>query len=49
MTRFQQGLIVEGLSGVTEGHAALLDRILDGVDSLEADTPRAGHEARQGS
>jgi hypothetical protein len=48
VTSFQLGLIVEGLSSVTEGHAELLDWIQDWVDSLEADKPRAGDEAGEG-
>ena len=48
VTSFQLGLIVEGSSNVTEGHAALSDRMQDGVDSPEADASRAGHEARRG-
>jgi AcrR family transcriptional regulator len=35
VTSFQLGLIVEGLSSVTEGHEALLDWIQSWVDSLE--------------
>ena len=36
VTSFQLGLIVEGLSGVNEGHPELLDWIQNWVDSLEA-------------
>lgn len=36
VTSFQLGLIVEGLSNVSEGHAELLDWIQNWVDSLEA-------------
>ena len=36
VTSFQLGLIVEGLSSVTEGHVELLDWIQTWVDSLEA-------------
>ncbi len=40
VTSYQLGLIVEGLSGVEEGHAELVDWIQRWVDTLEAD--RAG-------
>jgi AcrR family transcriptional regulator len=36
VTSFQLGLIVEGLSGVEEGHAELLDWIQRWIDDLEA-------------
>lgn len=36
VTSFQLGLIVEGLSGVQEGHQELLDRIQLWIDDLEA-------------
>jgi AcrR family transcriptional regulator len=36
VTSFQLGLIVEGLSGVEEGHSELLDWIQRWLDSLEA-------------
>ncbi len=36
VTSFQLGLIVEGLSGVEEGHAELLDWIQHWIDDLEA-------------
>ncbi|MBA2325703.1 MAG: hypothetical protein H0V95_03535 [Actinobacteria bacterium] len=39
MTSFQLGLIVEGLSGVTEGREELLAWIQEWLDSLEAAKP----------
>ena len=36
VTSFQLGLIVEGLSGVEEGHPELLDWIQQWIDDLEA-------------
>ena len=40
VTSFQLGLIVEGLSGVEEGHAELLAWIQQWLDALEANRPR---------
>jgi TetR/AcrR family transcriptional regulator len=40
VTSFQLGLIVEGLSGVEEGHAELLAWIQQWLDALEANGPR---------
>ena len=42
VTSYQLGLIVEGLSGVEEGHAELVDWIQRWVDELEAKRPRVG-------
>ena len=39
VTTFQLGLIVEGLSGVTEGHVELLDWIQQWLDALDANRP----------
>ena len=36
VTSFQLGLIVEGLSGVEDGHQELLDWIQRWIDDLEA-------------
>jgi len=41
VTTFQLGLIVEGLSSVTEGHHELLDWIQQWLDALEANRPLA--------
>ncbi|MBV8462712.1 MAG: TetR/AcrR family transcriptional regulator [Acidimicrobiales bacterium] len=40
VTSYQLGLIVEGLSGVEEGHRELLDWIQAWVDDLEANAPK---------
>jgi AcrR family transcriptional regulator len=40
VTSFQLGLIVEGLSGVEEGHAELLDWIQQWIDDLEASSSK---------
>ena len=40
VTSFQLGLIVEGLSGVEEGHTELLAWIQQWLDGLEANRPR---------
>jgi AcrR family transcriptional regulator len=40
VTSFQLGLIVEGLSGVDEGHQELLDWIQQWIDALEATSTR---------
>ena len=37
VTSFQLGLIVEGLSGVEEGHPELLEWIQRWIDDLEAE------------
>jgi len=39
VTSYQLGLIVEGLSGVEEGHRALADWIQRWIDDLEAKRP----------
>jgi AcrR family transcriptional regulator len=41
VTSFQLGLIVEGLSGVEEGHQELLDWIQHWIDDLEAKSTKA--------
>jgi hypothetical protein len=37
VTSYQLGLIVEGLSGVDEGHQELVDWIQQWIDGLEAE------------
>jgi TetR/AcrR family transcriptional regulator len=47
VTSYQLGLIVEGLSGVEEGHRELLDWIQAWIDDLEAKTqPQAARRAK---
>jgi AcrR family transcriptional regulator len=41
VTSFQLGLIVEGLSGVTEGHTEMLEWIQQWLDGLEANRPQS--------